>query len=486
MDELAAPAIEAVESDRVRIAPGQWKRVYLEWMREIRPWCISRQLWWGHRIPVWYCDACEETYRRRGPGDGARALRRLRRRAAPGGGRARHLVQLGDLALRHARLARGHARAARLLPDQLPHHGARDPLPLGGADDHDRARVRRRRALQGRLRALGDPGPRRAADVEEPRHRDRPAGGDRRARRRRPALRPAGDVLDPGRALLRRQGPAGPRPLQQALERKPPDPAQRGRGRGAGRIADRRRGPLDPLAAGAHDRLGQREARRLRLRPRRAGGLRLLLVGALRLVPGDRQAAALRGRGRGLGQPALAAGAHARPAAPDHALRQRGGLVLPPESPGPPRRSLASPSRTPRSSTPRPRQEVERGDRADPQSAHLARHGRAPAATQPQPGSRAIPCRSSSVASSRFELDGDGGRSDRLRGRGQGPRLAGDRRRGRRRAPEQRREELRSEVARAEGKLANEKFVARAPAELVEEERAKLERYRAELEELAE
>jgi valyl-tRNA synthetase len=62
MDELAAPAIEAVEGDRVRIAPSQWKRVYLDWMREIRPWCISRQLWWGHRIPVWYCDACEETY----------------------------------------------------------------------------------------------------------------------------------------------------------------------------------------------------------------------------------------------------------------------------------------------------------------------------------------------------------------------------------------------------------------------------------------
>jgi valyl-tRNA synthetase len=51
---------------------------------------------------------------------------------------------------------------------------------------------------------------------------------------------------------------------------------------------------------------------------------------------------------------------------------------------------------------------------------------------------------------------------------------------------EKRREELRSEVARAEGKLANEKFVARAPAELVDEERAKLERYRAELEELGE
>ncbi|HET7483920.1 MAG TPA: valine--tRNA ligase [Solirubrobacterales bacterium] len=61
MDELAAPAIEAVERDRVRIAPAQWKRVYLDWMKEIRPWCISRQLWWGHRIPVWYCDPCEET-----------------------------------------------------------------------------------------------------------------------------------------------------------------------------------------------------------------------------------------------------------------------------------------------------------------------------------------------------------------------------------------------------------------------------------------
>ncbi len=62
MDELARPAIEAVERDEVRIAPGQWKRVYLDWMREIRPWCVSRQLWWGHRIPVWYCDACEETF----------------------------------------------------------------------------------------------------------------------------------------------------------------------------------------------------------------------------------------------------------------------------------------------------------------------------------------------------------------------------------------------------------------------------------------
>jgi valyl-tRNA synthetase len=61
MDELAAPAIKAVEDDEVHIQPEQWKRVYLNWMGEIRPWCVSRQLWWGHQIPVWYCGDCDET-----------------------------------------------------------------------------------------------------------------------------------------------------------------------------------------------------------------------------------------------------------------------------------------------------------------------------------------------------------------------------------------------------------------------------------------
>jgi valyl-tRNA synthetase len=61
MDELAAPAIKAVEDDEVHIQPDQWRRVYLNWMAEIRPWCVSRQLWWGHQIPVWYCGKCDET-----------------------------------------------------------------------------------------------------------------------------------------------------------------------------------------------------------------------------------------------------------------------------------------------------------------------------------------------------------------------------------------------------------------------------------------
>jgi valyl-tRNA synthetase len=62
MEELAAPAIDAVKQGDVRFHPERWGAVYLRWMEEIRPWCVSRQLWWGHRLPVYYCDACEETY----------------------------------------------------------------------------------------------------------------------------------------------------------------------------------------------------------------------------------------------------------------------------------------------------------------------------------------------------------------------------------------------------------------------------------------
>jgi len=59
MKRLAQPAIEAVEDGRVRFVPGRWGEVYLDWMRGIRPWCISRQLWWGHRIPAYFCEACD-------------------------------------------------------------------------------------------------------------------------------------------------------------------------------------------------------------------------------------------------------------------------------------------------------------------------------------------------------------------------------------------------------------------------------------------
>jgi valyl-tRNA synthetase len=60
MESLAAPAIAAVRDGRIKIIPERFTKVYFNWMENIRDWCISRQLWWGHRIPVWYCRDCNE------------------------------------------------------------------------------------------------------------------------------------------------------------------------------------------------------------------------------------------------------------------------------------------------------------------------------------------------------------------------------------------------------------------------------------------
>ena len=60
MEPLAEPAIEAVKEGDIKFVPDRFSRVYLNWMENIKDWCISRQLWWGHRIPVWYCQDCDE------------------------------------------------------------------------------------------------------------------------------------------------------------------------------------------------------------------------------------------------------------------------------------------------------------------------------------------------------------------------------------------------------------------------------------------
>jgi len=59
--ELAKEAIRVVEEGEIRFIPETWKKTYLNWMYDIKDWCISRQIWWGHRIPVWYCETCQHT-----------------------------------------------------------------------------------------------------------------------------------------------------------------------------------------------------------------------------------------------------------------------------------------------------------------------------------------------------------------------------------------------------------------------------------------
>jgi valyl-tRNA synthetase len=61
MKPLAKEAIEVVKQGKVKFYPPRWKKVYLNWMENIQDWCISRQIWWGHRIPVWYCQDCQDS-----------------------------------------------------------------------------------------------------------------------------------------------------------------------------------------------------------------------------------------------------------------------------------------------------------------------------------------------------------------------------------------------------------------------------------------
>ena len=252
MDELAARALEPVRDGRLQIKPEGQRRRYVEWLENIRPWCVSRQLWWGHQIPVYYRG--EETYAGLEPPEGEGWER------DPDVLDTWFSSQLWPF-------------ATLGWPDDTPQLRAFYPTDvLSTARDILFLWVARM-VMMG-LEFTGEipfsrvnvhtviQAPGRAPDVEVARHRHRPDAADRgrpapagvrggrrlpRLRRRRRALGPAGDLLQPGRALQRGARRPGPPARQQALQRQPARAAARARGhRAAGRPRRRPRRSRTP------------------------------------------------------------------------------------------------------------------------------------------------------------------------------------------------------------------------------------------------
>ena len=116
MDELARPAIEALEARRVRFHPESQHRFAIESLEHAPDWCVSRQLWWGHQIPIWTCPDGHLTCGVAAAG-GVRRVRLGRARARDR--RPRHVVLVGALAVRDARLARADAELERYYPGDV-------------------------------------------------------------------------------------------------------------------------------------------------------------------------------------------------------------------------------------------------------------------------------------------------------------------------------------------------------------------------------
>ena len=157
---------------RITIVPSRWTKTYDQWMENIRPWCISRQLWWGHRIPAWYCDKDGSIHVSR---TDLSACPQVRWPAPPGSRRARHVVLVGALAVLDARLARRDAGAAQVLPDLGAGDGLRHHLLLGRADGDAGPALHEGRAVPRRLHPRARARRRRAEDVEVEGQRRRPA-----------------------------------------------------------------------------------------------------------------------------------------------------------------------------------------------------------------------------------------------------------------------------------------------------------------------
>ncbi len=219
MKPMAAPAIEAIESGRVTFHPPVQNRVALDWLKSIRPWNVSRQLWWGHQLPIWYCPDGHVTCAETEPDACAEC--------------GKHELTRDEDVLDTWFSSALWPFATLGWPDDTPELRTFYP-----GDVNSTAReiifLWENRMIMAGLELMGDIpfhdviihstilAPRRAAHVEVARQRRRPGRADRAARRRRDALRPAAHVVDAGRALLAAADRRGPPAREQALEREPP------------------------------------------------------------------------------------------------------------------------------------------------------------------------------------------------------------------------------------------------------------------------
>jgi hypothetical protein len=190
------------------IVPARFEKVFFDWMENIRDWNVSRQLWWGHRIPAWYCPDGHVTVSDEADGPRVRGLRPPGARAAPGRGHLRHLVLVGlwpfstlgwpdDTTTCGASTRLGDG-------DRLRHH-----LLLGRPDDDARRVADRAASRSTPSTSRHGPRPVRRQDVQDEGQCRRSAGGDRGDGRRRPALRARS--TGPSRATTRRWASRGSR-----------------------------------------------------------------------------------------------------------------------------------------------------------------------------------------------------------------------------------------------------------------------------------
>ena len=220
MDELARPAIDVVRDGEVKIHPPSQERRYIEWLENIRPWCISRQLWWGHQIPVWYRGE-DERYCGLEPPEGegwerdpdvldtwfSSALWPFATLGWP--------EETPELRAFYPTDVLSTARdilflwVARMVMMGLRF---RDAIPFEHVNVHS---------------VIQAPDGRRMSKSLGTGHR--PARADRPVRRRRDPLRPARDVVVAGRALQRGEDRAGRAAREQALQRVAADPHERAR-----------------------------------------------------------------------------------------------------------------------------------------------------------------------------------------------------------------------------------------------------------------